>query len=124
MDVDPNVAQSAGTVANAAFTEHAMLAIASFCGGAVRLFLRPPDGKTFFERFCKAIWCVFCCIACGYFFAPIVRSALGLPVDWENGAAALLGLVGLSLAERVLLAVERASMKAWVARFLARGNEA
>lgn len=104
---------------------HAKLAMASFAGGAVRVFLRPIAGATATARLLKSVWCVFCCVTCGFYAAPVVVGWFELTGDgWREGMGALIGLIGLSLAERLLKAVEGIDLKAWILRIMTRGNEA
>lgn len=102
---------------------HAKLAIASFAGGAVRLFLRPLPGDTMAERLLKSVWCVFCCVTCGFYATPVVVDWLNLSNEWRDGIGAILGLVGLSFAEGLLKAIEGIDIKAWLLRLLTRGNQ-
>lgn len=104
---------------------HAKLAIASFAGGAVRVFLRPISGATVVERLLKSVWCVFCCVTCGFYAAPVVVDWLGFTGEgWREGMGALIGLLGLSFAEGMLKAIEGIDLKAWMLRLLTRGNQA
>ena len=103
---------------------HAKLAIASFAGGAVRVFLRPIVGASVTERLLKSVWCVFCCVTCGFYAAPVVVDWLDLTGEgWRESMGALMGLVGLSLAEGLLKAIDSIDLKAWLLRILTRGNE-
>lgn len=103
---------------------HAKLAIASFAGGAVRVFLRPIAGANATARLLKSVWCVFCCVTCGFYAAPVVVDWLGLTGDgWREGMGALIGLIGLSLAEGLLKAADGFDLKSWLLKLLTR-NEA
>ena len=85
MDIDPAV------------LAQVKIAIASFCGGAVRLFLRPA------ATLGKSVFLVFCCMVCGFYFTPIVMNIAGVTGgDWAGAVGAGLGLIGLSVARAAL----------------------
>lgn len=76
--------------------EQAKIALASFCGGTVRLFLRPA------QTLPKSIFLVFCCVVCGYYFTPVAMELGRFNPSWTGAVGAFIGLVGLSIAEAML----------------------
>lgn len=87
---------------------HAKLAVASLCGGIVRLLVRP--GQTFLH----SMWMLFGCVTCGFYGTPIVMHWLALGEDYVGGIGAAIGFIGLTLAEAFLKAVEGFDLKAWL----------
>lgn len=88
----------------------AKVAFASFAGASVRLFLRPV------ETVRRAIACTIACIACGMYGTPFLMWLWGLPDTYSGGVGAALGLLGLSLAESALKAIEKVDVAGWVKR--------
>lgn len=84
MDIDPH------------FLAQAKIALASFFGGMVRLFLRPASS------FLKSLALVACCVVCGYYFTPPAMMVSGLDENWAGAIGALIGLVGLSIADALV----------------------
>ena len=81
MELDPHIAAQA------------KVAIASFFGGMVRLFLRPAASIG------QSLALVACCVLLGFYFTPLVMDYFELPEEWSGGIGALIGLIGLSVAE-------------------------
>lgn len=90
------------------------LAFASLVGALARLYFRPA------ATFLRSLWLVGLSIAFGYFFTPIAMDVFGFDPSWRDGVAVILGLVGLSIAEGVLLvnwkAIVRALVQPWIAK--------
>jgi len=84
MDLDPSL------------LAQAKLALASFFGGMVRLFLRPAASLL------QSVGLVLSCVVCGYYFTPPVMMYFELQADWSGAVGALIGLAGLSIAEAVI----------------------
>lgn len=91
-----------------AILAHAKVAMAAFAGGMVRMFLRPA------KNFSQAAMLVFACTSCGYFGQPVVSHLAGLPSQFDGAIGALLGLVGVSLAERALKWADKADLSRWL----------
>jgi hypothetical protein len=96
--------------------EQAKIAAAPLCGGMIRLFLRPA------ETIPRGIFMLACCWTCGFFGTPPVMHWLELDPVYAGGMGAMLGLVGLSLAEGLLKAVDGVDLKAWIARWATKGT--
>jgi len=79
-----------------AFLAQAKLALASFLGGLVRLYLRPA------ATLAQSLGLVLSCVICGYYFTPPVMWYFELDVNWTGAVGALIGLLGLSIAEALL----------------------
>lgn len=88
----------------------AKVAFASFAGASVRLFLRPV------ETLRRAVACTIACVACGLYGTPFLMWLWSLPDAYSGGVGAALGLLGLSLAESALKAVERFDIAGWIKR--------
>jgi len=97
-----------------AWMAHAKLAFASFCGGVMRLFFRPASS------FVKTIWLLFCCVTCGYYGTPAAMHWLEFDPEMSGAVGALLGFLGLSIAEGLLKAVEGIDLKSWVLQILSK----
>lgn len=79
---------------------HLKLLIASLCGGIVRLLFRPA------ATLAKAAWLLFGCVTCGFYGTPPILAMWKFPETFAGAIGALLGLVGLTFAERILKAVD------------------
>ena len=80
----------------AQFLAQAKVMIASFLGGMVRLFLRPST------TLLRSIGLVACCVTLGFYFTPMAMDYFNLPEEWIGGVGALIGLVGLSVADALV----------------------
>lgn len=90
---------------------HAKIAIASLCGGMVRLIFRPAASLL------KTVWLLFGCVTCGYYGTPVALRVFELDAQHYAGAiGAVIGLVGLSIAEAVLRAADKFDVTAWIGR--------
>lgn len=99
MDIDP------------AALAHAKLAFASLCGGMVRLLFRPA------ESLIKTMWLLFGCVTCGFYGTPVMIKWWGVTdPEYVGAVGALIGMVGLSLAQRVLVAADKFDVAAWIGR--------
>lgn len=99
MDIDPS------------WLVHAKLAFASLCGGVVRLLFRPA------ESLLKTLWLLFGCVTCGYYGTPVVLKMWGVSDPAYVGAiGALIGMIGLSLAQSALKAADKFDVAAWFGR--------
>jgi hypothetical protein len=79
---------------------HVKILFASALGGMVRLFLRPA------RTISQAVMLVIACVTCGYYGQPILTWWLQLPDNFDGAIGALLGLIGVSIAERALKAAD------------------
>lgn len=96
----------------AAVLAHLKLAVAALCGGIVRLLFRPAASLA------KAAWLLFGCVTCGFYGTPPVVAFWKLPETFAGAIGALLGLVGLTFAERILKAVDGLDLGAILLRWL------
>lgn len=91
---------------------HLKLAFAALCGGMIRLLFRPA------QSFIKSIWLLFGCVTCGFWGTPPIMDWFALGDSYAGAVGALLGLVGLSLAEGLLKAVDGFDWKEWILRIV------
>lgn len=99
MDLDPS------------WMVHAKLAFASLCGGIVRLLFRPAASLL------KTAWLLFGCVTCGFYGTPVAIRIMDLdPVDYSGAVGALIGLVGLSLAQGALQAADKFDITSWITK--------
>lgn len=96
---------------------HAKIAFAALCGGVVRLLFRPATGETIFDRFMKSLWLLFGCVTCGYFGTTPALEWFGISEGYAGATGALLGFVGLSLAEGLLHAADGFNVKQIVSKW-------
>lgn len=89
---------------------HAKVAAAAFFGGVVRMFLRPARSLT------QTALLLTSCVTCGYFGQPVASYFLGLPERFDGAVGALIGLVGVSLAQGLLKAADKADLAHWFSR--------
>jgi len=90
---------------------HAKLAFASLCGGVVRLLFRPASSIW------KTVWLLFGCVTCGFYGTPVMVKWFGLvDAEYVGAMGALIGMVGLSVAERALRAADKFDVGAWFER--------
>lgn len=106
----------------AALAPHLKLLFAAFWGGVLRLFLRPVRGESFFHAATKAMWMLFGCITCGYYFTPVLMDWWGVDGAYTGAVGALLGFVGLSVAEGVLSGVENLNIGNVMRFFIKSGD--
>lgn len=88
MDIDPAVAANF------------KIAVAAGAGGLVRMFLRPA------RSIVQTGMLLASCITCGFYGTHPVLNWFALPADYAGAVGALLGFLGLSLAEGVLRAID------------------
>lgn len=91
---------------------HAKIAFASMCGGIVRLLFRPASS------FLQTVWLLFGCITCGYYGTPPVEAWLDLGDNYSGAVGALIGFIGLSLAESTLKAFDNFDIVAFLHKFI------
>lgn len=96
MDIDPQI------------VAQGKIALASFFGGTVRLFFRPA------ATLGKSVFLVFCCMICGYYSTPVVMDVGGFNDSWAGAVGALMGLVGLSIAEALIHVKWAAIIHRWI----------
>lgn len=89
---------------------HAKVAAASFFGGVVRMFLRPA------KSLAQTTLLLISCVTCGYFGQPVASYFLGLPERFDGAMGALIGLVGVSLAQGLLKTADKADFAHWLSR--------
>ncbi len=101
----------------AALVPHAKIALAALLGGMVRLFLRPTRtvGST--------VMLLTSCVTCGYFGQPVISYAMDLPARFDGAVGAILGLIGVSIAEGVLKGVDRLDFKTLLLRLIGQGGK-
>lgn len=104
-----------------ALAPHLKLAFAAFLGGVTRLILRPIRGETFFHAAARSMWMLFGCVTCGYYFTPVAVGWLSINSDYSGAVGALLGFVGLTLAEGILVGLEGVNL-AGMLRFMLKGK--
>ena len=98
-------------------SESVRIGIASLAGGMVRLFWRPVTTGTLFMRFSKVVWLLAGCVTCGFYATPVAVRWLEIDRrDSETVAfvAAVIGLIGLSLAGALLRAADGFEFKTWL----------
>lgn len=74
------------------------------------MFLRPARSLT------QTALLLTSCVTCGYFGQPVASYLLGLPERFDGAMGALIGLIGVSLAEGALKAADKADIAAWFTR--------
>lgn len=89
---------------------HAKVAAAAFFGGVVRMFLRPARSLT------QTALLLTSCVTCGYFGQPVASYFLSLPERFDGAIGALIGLVGVSLAQGLLKMADKFDFHAWLAK--------
>lgn len=89
---------------------HAKIAVSAFAGGVVRMFLRPA------RTLPQTGLLLTSCVTCGYFGQPVASYLLGLPERFDGAMGALIGLIGVSLAEGALKAADKADLIGWFTR--------
>lgn len=97
-----------------AWVAHAKLAFAALCGGMLRLFFRPATS------FLQSLWLLFGCVTCGYYGTPAVMHWWELDESYVGAVGALVGFIGLSIAEGMLKAVDGFEFKSWLLKILAK----
>jgi hypothetical protein len=95
-----------GPIDHSALAPHVKLAVASLCGGVLRLLFRPAKGQTMREALLKSAWLLFGCVTCGYYFTPVVMNWWRFDESYSGAVGALIGFVGLSIAEGILKGVD------------------
>lgn len=98
------------------------LAFAALCGGMVRLIFRPAGGETVLIRALKSMWMLFGCVTCGFFFTPPMMHWWNFDASYSGAVGAVLGFVGLSLADGVLRSVDGFNLVG-VLRFLIKSED-
>lgn len=96
---------------------HAKIAFAALCGGLVRLLFKPTTSLL------KTAWLLFGCVTCGYYGTVPTLRWFEMDLTYAGAVGALLGFIGLSLAEGLLKAVDGIDIKGWLLRLLTRGNQ-
>lgn len=94
----------------AGLAPHAKVAASAFFGGVVRMFLRPARSLT------QTAMLLTSCVTCGYFGQPVASFMLGLPERFDGAMGALMGLIGVSIAEGMLKAADKADLAHWFSR--------
>lgn len=98
----------------AAMAPHAKVAVAALMGGMVRLFLRPARGIV------QTAMLLGSCVTCGYYGQPVLSYALDLPGRFDGAVGAVLGLIGVSMAEGLLKGIDKLDFKALILRLIGR----
>lgn len=83
----------------------------------MRLLFRPATS------FLKSLWLLFGCVTCGFYGTPVMMNWWNLENEYVGAVGALIGFIGLSLAEGLLKAVDSISFKEWVARWASKSVE-
>lgn len=89
-----------------AWLAHAKLALAALCGGMLRLLFKPVRDTSFTRTVLKSAWLLFGCVTCGYYGTPVVMDWWGFDQSYSGAIGALIGFVGLSIAEGILKGVD------------------
>jgi hypothetical protein len=105
MDLDPQT------------TASIKIALSAGAGGMVRMFLRPA------RSLAQTVLLLVSCITCGFFGTQPVIALWGLPVSYAGAVGALLGFIGLSIAEGALKALDAFDFRALLAGFLKEKSE-
>ncbi|HWJ70937.1 MAG TPA: hypothetical protein VNS79_12930 [Sphingobium sp.] len=100
MDLDPQT------------TASIKIALSAGAGGIVRMFLRPARSLV------QTALLLVSCITCGFFGTQPAIDLWGLPVSHAGAVGALLGFIGLSIAEGVLRAIDAFDFRALLASLL------
>ena len=93
------------------------LALAAFSGGAVRLIFRPA------RSLWQGLWLLFGCVACSFYATPPLVRWLGIDPGDSGAVGALAGLLGLSVAEGLLRAIDSFDFRSLIARLLRVHND-
>lgn len=97
MDLDPTTLASV------------KIALSAGAGGLVRMFLRPA------RSLAQTAMLLVSCVTCGFFGTDPLVDWLHLPSNYAGAVGALLGFIGLSIAEGVLRAVDALDFRAILA---------
>ncbi len=100
----------------AALAPHAKVAVAALLGGLVRLFLRPARGVP------QTLMLLASCVTCGFYGQPVLSSIANLPERFDGAVGAVLGLIGVSMAEGLLKGVDKLDFKALLLRLIGQGG--
>lgn len=100
MDLDPQT------------TASIKIALSAGAGGLVRMFLRPA------RSLAQTALLLGSCITCGFFGTKPVIDLWHLPVSYAGAVGALLGFIGLSIAEGALRAVDAFDFRAIIIGFI------
>lgn len=84
----------------------------------IRLLFRPAKGEKASHRILKSIWLLFGCVTCGFYGTPPIMEWWAFSESYAGAVGALLGLLGLSIAEGLLKAVDGFEFKAWILSLL------
>jgi hypothetical protein len=96
----------AGMIANG------KIAAGAAAGGVMRMFLRPVRSLGQMAALLAS------CVTCGFYGTGPLLNWLTLPEDYAGAVGALLGFVGLSLAERLLKAVDEMDVAAMLLKLI------
>lgn len=88
------------------------IAAGAAAGGLVRMFLRPARSLG------QMVALLTSCITCGFYGTAPVADWLNLTRDYDGALGALLGFVGLSLAERLLRTADEVDLIALLLKLL------
>jgi len=100
MDLDPQT------------TASIKVALSAGAGGLVRMFLRPA------RSWGQTALLLASCITCGFFGTQPLMDLMQLPDNYAGAAGALLGFIGLSIAEGALRAIDAFDFRAILASFI------
>ena len=98
----------------------ASVAIAALCGGVVRLLWRPVTTGSLSVRLLNSVWLLGASAICGFYATPVAVRWLNLNPDDSLFVAAVLGLIGLSLAGGLLRAADGFEVKSWLKGMIER----
>lgn len=99
---------------DAYWLDQAKLAFAALCGGLVRLLFRPS------ASILKSVWLLFACVTCGYYGTPPALHWFAISPEFSGGVGAIIGLVGVSIAERVLFALDNFNFRQILDRMMVK----
>ena len=103
MEIDPAIAANA------------KIAVGAAAGGIMRSFLRPA------RSIGQTALLLFSCVTCGFYGTEPLIDWFYLPVDYAGAVGAVLGFLGLSIAEGLLRAFDRFDFRQLLLNFFGKG---
>lgn len=102
---------------------NAKLLIASLLGGVVHLYFkfRREEHESRTQAAVHSIWLLFGCVTCGFYATPAVVAWVRLNPEYRDGMAAIIGLVGMTFAKRLLQAAEGLNLKELIVKWATKG---
>lgn len=106
-----------------AATEEVRIAVASLFGGMIRLLWKPVTTGTPSARFFKSMWMLAASVSCGFYGGPAFVRWFGLDYADTELVAAIMGLIGLSLAGSLLRAADNFDFRDWFRTLTEKGRK-